>query len=44
MLTRSIPFFNYPAVFNAHAEDFLEIFQDVGERGAFIQQKDLSEF
>jgi dTDP-4-amino-4,6-dideoxygalactose transaminase len=42
--TRSIPYFNYPSVFLSHQEEMLSIFQDVGRRGAFIQQKDLAQF
>lgn len=41
---RSVPFFNYPAVFTSKREELLQIFQDVGERGAFILQKDLEDF
>lgn len=41
---RTVPFFNYPYVFQEHEADFLRIFQDVGRRGAFIQQKDLLSF
>jgi dTDP-4-amino-4,6-dideoxygalactose transaminase len=42
--TRSVPFFKYPHVFSTHEEAFLEIFRDVGRRGAFILQNDLVEF
>lgn len=41
---RSVPFFDYPYVFVSHEEKFLSIIQDVGRRGAFILQKDLSDF
>lgn len=41
---RSVPFFNYPALFTAQEADFQAIFSDVGRRGAFIKQKDLEDF
>ncbi len=41
---RSVPFFNYPHVFTSNEETFLRIIRDVGRRGAFIMQKDLTEF
>lgn len=41
---REVPFFNYPFLFTSHEEDFVNIFKDVGRRGAFILQKDLLEF
>ncbi|MCB1538064.1 MAG: DegT/DnrJ/EryC1/StrS family aminotransferase [Rhodospirillales bacterium] len=41
---RKIPFFNYPALFKDHEEDYVRIFRDVCGRGAYILQKDLSEF
>ncbi len=40
----NIPFFNYPAHFNAHEEAFVAIFRDIGRRGAFIMQQDLRSF
>jgi dTDP-4-amino-4,6-dideoxygalactose transaminase len=39
-----VPFFNYPALFNADADAYQAIFADVGRRGAFIMQRDLAEF
>jgi dTDP-4-amino-4,6-dideoxygalactose transaminase len=42
--SRIVPFFNYPYVFKSQEEAFLSIIRDVGRRGAFIMQKDLSEF
>jgi UDP-2-acetamido-2-deoxy-ribo-hexuluronate aminotransferase len=42
--SRSVPFFNYPRAYLDDREDLLRIFTDVGERGAFIMQKDLREF
>lgn len=41
---RAIPFFNYPALFKQHEEDYVKIFRDVCGRGAYILQKDLTEF
>ncbi len=41
---RIVPFFNYPALFAAHEDDFQRIFLDVGRRGAFIKQRDLDDF
>ena len=39
-----IPFFNYPDLFKQNKNELIKIFEDVGNRGAFILQKDLSEF
>ncbi len=44
MSVRSVPFFNYPAVFMSLEAEFQAIFQDVGRRGAFIMQQDLRDF
>lgn len=44
MKTKSVPFFNYSALFEMYREEYTKIFSDVCERGAFILQKDLSEF
>jgi len=41
---RTIPFFNYPALFAKQEQQFLEIINDVLRRGAYIMQKDLAEF
>lgn len=41
---RQIPFFNYQALFKAQEEDYVRIFKDVCGRGAYILQKDLSQF
>lgn len=41
---RSISFFDYPAVFERFADEFHTALDDVGRRGAFIQQRDLAEF
>ena len=44
MTGRQIPFFPYPKVFLENEERFVDIFRDVGRRGAFILQRDLEEF
>ena len=41
---RSVPFFNYPRAYLDDRADLIRIFEDVGNRGAFIMQKDLREF
>lgn len=41
---RSVPFFNYPQVFTAYEERFVETLRQVGRRGAFIMQQDLLDF
>jgi dTDP-4-amino-4,6-dideoxygalactose transaminase len=43
-ITRSVPFFDYPQIFVSQEEEALAVFRDVGRRGAFILQKDLSGF
>ena len=40
----NIPFFNYQSLFKEHEKNFIEIFSDIGRRGAYIMQKDLSNF
>ena len=40
----NVPFFNYQHIFKSNQEKFIEIIKDVGERGAYILQKDLEEF
>ena len=40
----AIPFFPYPQVFLREQEDLVRIFCDVGRRGAFILQHDLTRF
>lgn len=42
--THSVPFFAYPHVFTTQQADFSRILTDVGCRGAFIMQRDLTEF
>ena len=41
---KQVPFFNYPYLFESREEDFVKIFKDVGRRGAYILQKDLTQF
>lgn len=43
-MKRTVPFFNYPAVFTSEEENLVRIFRDVGRRGAFILQEDLANF
>lgn len=40
---KQIPFFNYPALFLRDENKYVEIFKDVGRRGAYILQKDLDQ-
>lgn len=42
--TRQIPFFPYSELFTAQEEELLQIMGDVCRRGAFIMQKDLTDF
>ena len=44
MTVRQVPFFPYPQVFIENEERFVDIFRDIGSRGAFILQRDLEEF
>lgn len=39
-----IPFFDYPGLFREHEEQFMAAIHDVLSRGAYIMQKDLTEF
>jgi len=41
---RSIPFFDYPHLFQSEERELTAIFRDVGLRGAFILQDDLARF
>jgi UDP-2-acetamido-2-deoxy-ribo-hexuluronate aminotransferase len=41
---RSIPFFDYRHLFLSEEQELIAIFQDVGRRGAFILQEDLTRF
>jgi dTDP-4-amino-4,6-dideoxygalactose transaminase len=40
----NIPFFNYPEVFKSREQDFISVFKDVSNRGAFIMQDELKAF
>lgn len=44
MSSRSVAFFNYPHVFAASEDRFVETLRQVGRRGAFIMQKELADF
>lgn len=44
MVKCSVPFFNYPRAYLDDRQDMLQIFEDVGHRGAFIMQQDLRDF
>lgn len=44
MSVRKVPFYDYPRAYLDDREDLLRIFEDVGERGAFIMQHDLADF
>src|SRR6266566_4546766 len=41
---REVPFFAYPHVFTSVRSELLAVVEDVGARGAFIMQRDLSTF
>lgn len=41
---RTIPFFDYPGLFAEHEQEFMASIQDVLSRGAYIMQKDLTDF
>jgi dTDP-4-amino-4,6-dideoxygalactose transaminase len=44
MSQRSVPFFNYPALFAERPDEYVGAMRDAMERGAFIMQKDLLSF
>ena len=44
VLTRSVPFFDYPRLFLDEEEMLVAIVRDVGRRGAFVMQRDLARF
>ncbi len=44
MAQRSVPFFNYPALFMQDEAGLTDVVMDVLRRGAYIMQKDLTEF
>ena len=41
---RNVPFFDYPKLYTNDRQELLRIIDNIGERGAFIMQKDLKEF
>lgn len=41
---RTVPFFNYPALFKAQETEIMDTLHDVLSRGAYILQRDLQEF
>jgi len=41
---KNVPFFNYQSLFKDNEKNLIEIFSDIGERGAYIMQDDLSNF
>ena len=41
-LQRTVPFFDYPDLFTSCESELVEIFRDVGRRGAFIMQEDVA--
>lgn len=43
-MNKAVPFFDYPRLFTDDKNLLLEVFEDVGKRGAFIMQKDLLQF
>jgi dTDP-4-amino-4,6-dideoxygalactose transaminase len=40
----NIPFFNYQSLFKEHEKSLIDIFSDIGRRGAYIMQNDLADF
>ena len=44
IVTRSVPFFNYPALYAERRDEYLGALDDVMGRGAFIMQRDLASF
>ena len=40
---KNVPFFNYKALYINNRQEFIDIFDDVCSRGAFILQRDLEE-
>lgn len=41
---KKIPFFDYPRLYLDRRQEFLDIFDQVASRGAFIMQKDMQDF
>ena len=44
MANRTIPFFDYPRLYSDDKELLLDVFENVGKRGAFIMQKEFADF
>jgi dTDP-4-amino-4,6-dideoxygalactose transaminase len=44
MSDKKIPFFDYAKLYLDERQDLLKVINDIGERGAYIMQKDLAEF
>ena len=44
LILRRVPFFDYPAVYSRFAGEFQAALEDVGRRGAYIQQADMDDF
>ncbi len=42
--SRTVPFFNYPALFASQEHEIMAVFRDVLSRGAYILQRDLADF
>lgn len=43
-MSKSVPFFNYPALFKKQEKEIMNVIHDVLSRGAYILQKDLADF
>ena len=44
MMTRKIPFFEYPRLWTDYKQEYISIFDRVATSGGFILQKDLADF
>ena len=44
MTPRKVPFFDYPRAYLDEREKLIEVFDEVGSRGAFIMQQDMRDF
>lgn len=44
MAERSVPYFEYPALFKQNSDEFIETLKMIGNRGAYIMQSDLRDF
>ncbi len=42
--SRKVPFFNYPALFKNHEEEYMDILRNVLSNGAYILQQELEKF